>query len=488
MRAFVRKFDPTIRALLVFALVITAAEGVTAKRAEAATATARALADVTDYARDGFRPQSMPAANLAYNDSPLAPRVDPNLHDEQGVRLFQYNGQTYDHPVAQAQWGLSNLRTYLANRDPMFLERAVAQAQRNLDRKVVSRGAWWYPYEFDFPRCAQMPVVHSPWYSAMSQGQLLSLFVRLHEVTSDQKWREAADRTFASLLLPPESGLPWATWVDDAGYLWLEEYPVTPGVTGERVLNGHIFSLYGVYDYWRLTADARAAAIFDGAATTLRHHVPVDFRAPQWISRYSIGCPNSYAGYHPVHIGQLLKTYEMTRAPVFAGLADLFREDYPTPAVSGTVVFSGGTHVGYRFNSAGTILEQKSLTLSRQSNANADQRIRIPGRGIHYRIYNGALAGFLVPEAPGDRVLLGAVVRHTYTPQRTLLFGTGTYTGYQYGPGWAVTASRTFTFSQASAAPFGASAWVNGKLSYQITAGVYAGFWLPAAAGLRPAP
>ncbi|EWM64626.1 mucin-5AC [Micromonospora sp. M42] len=481
------QFSHMRKTLLALALTMGAVAS-TAGPAEAAGVPAvRGAADVSGYARDGFRPQFIPDAGLPYNDSALAPRVDPNPHDEHGVRLFQYNGQTYDHPVAQAQWGLSNLRTYLANRDRLFLDRAVAQAQRNIDRRVESRAAWWYPYEFDFPRCAQMPVIHAPWFSAMAQGQLLSLFTRLAAVTGEQKWRQAADRTFASLLLPPQTGLPWASWVDDAGHLWFEEYPLTPGVTGERVLNGHIFALYGVYDYWRHTSDQRAAALFDGAATTLRRHVPTTFRAPQWASRYSIGCPSSYAGYHPVHIGQLLKTYEMTRAPVFAAMADLFREDYPAPAVSGTVIFSGGAHVGYRFSSAGAVLEQKSLTLSRQSQANADQRVRILGRGIYYRITNGALAGFLIPETPGERYLLGAVVRHTYTPQRTLSFGPGTYTAHMYGPGWQVTESKTFTFPRSSAAPFGATAWVNGTMSYQITAGVYAGYWLPAADGLTPA-
>ncbi|WP_175440085.1 D-glucuronyl C5-epimerase family protein [Micromonospora nigra] len=470
---------------LVAVLIAGAVLPVRAAPVEAAQGQHEAL---PTFARAGFRPHPMSDAALPYNDTPLAPRVDPHPHDEQGVRLFRYNGVTYDHPVAQAQWGLSNLRTYLANRDALFLNRALAQAQRNLDRKVESRGAWWYPYAFDFPRCAQMPGIRATWYSAMAQGQLLSLFSRLHAVTGDHKWRTAADRTFQSLLLPPTPGLPWVSWVDYLGYLWLEEYPVTPGVTGERVLNGLVFALYGVYDYWRVTADPRAVAIFDGAATTVRRYAAVSFRAPQWISRYSIGCLHSNADYHPIHIRQLLETYEMSQAPVFAGLADLFREDYPAPAVSGTVVFSAGTHVGYRFTPGGSIVGLRTLTLSRQSNAHSDQRIRIRGRGIHYRVTNGPLAGFLVPEEPGRRELLGAVEQHTYTPARTLGFAPGTYVGHRYDSAWAVSETRTFTFPRASAAPFGASAWVNGRLSYQITAGVYAGFWLPAVDGLTPAP
>ncbi|MFI7428893.1 D-glucuronyl C5-epimerase family protein [Micromonospora sp. NPDC049836] len=486
MGSYVANWRPRVGALLAALLVAVAAPAELAFAATTAASDSQA-ASVTGYARSGIRPQAMPDAALPYNDTPLAPRVDPGLHDDQGVRMFRYNDEIYDHPVAQAQWGLSNVRTYLVNRDRSYLDRAVAQAQRNLDRRVESRGAWWYPYEFDVPACGQLPVIQAPWYSAMSQGQLLSLFVRLYQVTGDQKWREAADLTFASLLLPPGPGLPWASWVDDAGYLWLEEYPVTPGVTGERVLNGHIFALYGVYDYWRLTADSRAVAIFDGAATTLSHYVPTALRMPEWVSRYAVGCPNAYIGYHALHIQQLLKVYEMSRSAVFASLADLLRDDYPPPTVTGTVVFAGGTHVGYTFNSTGAILEQKSLTLSRQSNANADQRIRVRGRGVYYRIQNGSLAGYFVAEEPGTRVLLGAVAMHTYAPQRTLLFSPGTYMGHRYGPAWTVAESRTYTFARASAAPFDATAWVNGRLCYRITAGAYAGLWLPAVEGLDPA-
>ncbi|MEU0081183.1 D-glucuronyl C5-epimerase family protein [Micromonospora tulbaghiae] len=453
----------------------------------AATTHAESADTVTGFARDGFRPQSAPETALPYNDAALAPRVDSFPHDAQGVRLFRYNGVTYDHPVVQAQWGLSNLRTYLATQDSFFLDRALAQAQRNLDRKVESRGAWWYPYGFDYPRCAQRTGMVAPWYSAMAQGQLLSLFVRLSQVTGDPKWRTAADRTFASLLVTPAANAPWASWVDADGHLWLEEYPVSAAVTGERVLNGHIFAIYGVYDYWRLTADAQALALFDGATTTLHHRVPVDFRVPDWISRYSVGCPGAYANYHALHAQQMLKIYTLTRAPVFAGLADLFRSDYPAPAVSGLVSFSGGTHIGYTFDATGTMVQRRTLTLSRDSAANADQRVRVYGRGVYYRITDGTLAGFLVPESPGERVLRGPVVAHTHTPQRLLTFNAGTYTGYRYDSSWTVATSATFTFSRPSAAPFTISAWVNGRLSYLITAGAYSGMWVPAGPGLVPA-
>lgn len=128
----------------------------------------------------GYQPLDIPYAELPYHDQPDAPVVDAGLRDGGGVRMFRWQGKgkLLDHPVAQAQWGLSNLNTYRRTGKRMFLERAMAQAQRNLDRRVESRGGWWYPYEFDLTRCESTPVIDAPWYSAMAQGQLLGLFVK----------------------------------------------------------------------------------------------------------------------------------------------------------------------------------------------------------------------------------------------------------------------------------------------------------------------
>jgi hypothetical protein len=437
-----------------------------------------------DFARDGYPINDLPESLLPLRDQ-LATHDDPGLHDAEGVRMFSFDGQIWDHPVAQAQWGLKNVASYRTTEDDWYLNRAIANAQRNLDRKVESRGAWWYPYDFDLIRCDVGPPLRAPWYSAMAQGQLLSLFVQLYEVTGNETWRSAADRTFLSLIIGPDPEAPWASWVDPAGHLWLEEYPASPGITGERVLNGLIYAMYGVYDYWRLTASAEAVGIIDGVATTVRRYVPTDFRVLRWASNYSIGCPHPHVKYHQIHTGQTLKLYEITHAGLFATQAYLLRSDYPAPAVWGTVRFSAGRHVGYRFNSSGTIVATKTLNLSRTSSATADQRIRVYGRSIYYRMTNGALAGYLVPEAYGQRVLLGKAVEHRYVPVRRLEFATGTYTAYKYDSAGNQIGSKRLTFSHSSSAPLGSTAFVNGRLAYWVTAGAFLGYWLPHSTGLR---
>ncbi len=429
--------------------------------------------------RDGYRPHTVPLPAIPSREG-VAPLVDAGLHDAENVRMFRMHDQTWDHPVAQAQWGLQNLAGWRATHKRIYLDRAIANAQRNVDRRVESRGAWWYPYDFELTRCKKRPLLKPKWYSGMSQGQLLSLFVGLYEETRDERWRTAADRTFQSLTLPVEPGEPWATWTDRGGYLWLEEYPENDDPRGEQVLNGHIFSLYGVYDYWRLTSDERAAEIFDAAATTVRRYLPTRFRVENWASRYSMNCRHFHPKYHQVHTRQTLKLYEVTHATVFAEYADTLRADYPVPDLTGTVQFEPGTHVGYTYDAKGTVTAQRAVTLNRTSRFAADERIRVRGGGIHYRITKGPLAGYLVPEEPGRRVLLGVAAEHRYHPARVLTAQPGTYTGYTFDRNGAVLDSRKVTFAAVTELTLGGTAWVNGELSYHVSGGELDGYWLAA--------
>ena len=107
------------------------------------------------------------------------PLVDDGVHDAQGVRMFLIGTTQFNHPVAQAQYGLANLSSYALTNNATFLNRAIAQANRLLSLKVASRGAWFFPYPFNFAlHGIAADTMVAPWYSGMAQGQALSLFVR----------------------------------------------------------------------------------------------------------------------------------------------------------------------------------------------------------------------------------------------------------------------------------------------------------------------
>ena len=271
---------------------------------------------------------------------------------------------------------------------------------------------------------------------------------------------------------------PWASLVDSSGYLWLEEYPYPGGASGERVFNGHVFSLYGLYEYWVSTGNEVAAALVDGAATTARHYLPNPIRNVQF------DCRAPHTRYHQIHTDQMMKLYEITWASEFASRASLLRADYPNPGVNNTVRVAAGTRTGYRFDADGRTLEPKTLKLTAATSAHADQRIRVRYRGIYHRITNGAWAGYMIAEIPGAQELMGKTVEQTYNPQRVLTFKVGLYTGYTLDASGRLAKPVKVSLSRPTSGKLGSTAWINGLMCYRPTSGPLAGHWVPQAAGL----
>jgi hypothetical protein len=418
----------------------------------------------------------VPPKAIPYNDQALLPREDTGLVDSTGVRMFRAaDGKIYNHPVAQAQYGLALLNTYRVTRDAWFLDRARRQAQRLIDTHVESRGAWWYPYPFAFDLNGNPDdILYPPWYSGMAQGQALSLFTRLADTTGSGTWSAAADATFASLLLDPAADTPWGVHVDGGGYLWLEEYPRWPVDHSERVLNGHVAALYGVWDYWRRTGSVDAVVLFDGAATTAARYVPNGFRNPGWASSYSLRGDKPHESNHAVHVSQLLHLHALAAAPVFAGLAEMLHTDFTPPVQPGTVRFQPTAHTGVKFDSSGKVTASKTVRFSKVSTAPADRRRRILTQsGYWYRLTAGAFAGMWVQERYGYRTMNGAVARINYLASRRVQLLAGTYSAYNS------TGSRTATFTATTSAPVSAMSWWNGRRSVFVSGGSLAGYWLP---------
>jgi hypothetical protein len=446
-------------------------------------AASAAVETVPTYDRAGYTPKPVPVAAVPYNDLPLDPRQATGTVDATGVRMFAHpditSGQLMNHPVAQAQYGLRLLNTYRVTKDPWFLDRAQRQAQRLVDTHVESRGAWWLPYPFNFSIGGTL--LTAPWYSQMAQGVALSLFVRLHDVTGNAAWKTPADGLFASFLLDPAADQPWGVWTDAGGYLWLEEYPRWLPGDSERVLNGHLFALYGLWDYWRATGSSEAAALFDGALTTANRYVPSGFRNPAWASNYSLRSDLPHLTYHGIHVDQLHHAHALTGAARFADLGDMLHQDYPPPLQSGSLRFAASAHTGVKFDSTNTgrVTARKTITLSGVSSAPFDQRRRVFTQpGYWYHVTAGALDGYFVQEVRSVRAAKAPVSSAPYFGPRRVLLQQGTYSAY------TATGSKTITLNAASAAPVSRIGWLNGRLSVLVSSGTLTGYWLPLTSGV----
>lgn len=278
----------------------------------------------------GYRRLDLSLRTLSARERPYALRRPASFRikgatDDDDVATFIVNGTAHYHPVRIAQQALSDLEGYRHSGNVASLERAQRSVDRVLEHVARARDGIYYPYEFDFA-LADDPddMMKAPWYSAMAQGQMLSALVRLHATTGDDRYREAAMATFQTFVNERSGGDPWTVFVDD-GYLWLEEYAKDPPM---RVLNGHIFGMFGLYDYHQLTGDGTAANLFEGAAATVAHYGE-QFRDPGTISQYCLRVPTiKNAKYHRIHQDQLRMLTRMTGEPYFASLAHRLRFDY----------------------------------------------------------------------------------------------------------------------------------------------------------------
>ena len=267
-----------------------------------------------------------------YYDRPPVDVTSPSVQlDPTGLRIYRRldTGVRADHPVAYAQYGISALLEHQRTGDEIWLDRALRHGERLAEIHVERDGAWWFPYTFPWTYYERS--LSAPWWSAMAQGQALSLFTRLAETTDDDRWELAAERTWASFLQPYKREAPWSTLVID-DHLYFEEY------AGDQlpllVVNGQLFALFGLYDYWRHTGDPEVARYFDGGATTVLDRMLPLARVTNGISYYCVQAEYCQSPrwqnlpYHVIHSWQLDTLGRLTGDSRFSEWADLLRSDW----------------------------------------------------------------------------------------------------------------------------------------------------------------
>jgi heparosan-N-sulfate-glucuronate 5-epimerase len=134
-------------------------------------------------------------------------------------------------------------------------------------------------------------------YSAMAQGEAMSVLVRAFSTTGEAAYLECARRALAPMLMPIERG--GAGWIAPEGLI-LEEVPFKVPKT---ILNGWIFALYGLYDLAIAddSQDARVALDNTLGALLARLHM---YDAGFW-SFYDTSGTLASPFYHRLHIAQL---------------------------------------------------------------------------------------------------------------------------------------------------------------------------------------
>jgi hypothetical protein len=240
-------------------------------------------------------------------------------YDAAGIPMLDYRGKIglQYNPIAIAQWGLGNYNWFREAGDEDRMRKALNAADwliANLEQNP--RGLWVWNHHFDWE---YREVLKAPWYSGLAQGQGVSLLLRAYALTSDEKYLHVAEMAFVSLTKSIAEG--GVLFEDAEGNLWIEEYIVDPPT---HILNGFMWSLWAVFDYWLARGDATAKEIFERGVKTLIGNVAY-FDTGYWslyeqssTRRRMLASPF----YHRLHIVQLRVMANLTRDRRLADAAD----------------------------------------------------------------------------------------------------------------------------------------------------------------------
>lgn len=220
------------------------------------------------------------------------------------------------------QWGLASFERYLGGEGDRWLAGAEACGSYLVDEQRAG-GDWPHltPYKHSWP-------LDPPWVSSMAQGEAASLLVRLHGATSDARWADAARRALLPLSVPAADGGAQAL-LD--GRSFPEEYPTQPP---SFVLNGAIFTLWGIRDVGVGLGDAAATAQWEEGLDTLSANLRLWDTG--WWSRYAL-YPHPVVNpassfYHALHITQLKATEVLAVRPAVTAVRERFERYAASPS------------------------------------------------------------------------------------------------------------------------------------------------------------
>jgi heparosan-N-sulfate-glucuronate 5-epimerase len=267
-----------------------------------------------DHRDQGLGKHFVPGQLSGYY-SDLSHKTDhPGPFDHAGLPLVRgQGGRLVYFPIEILQKGLGHWDTWLGSERQSTQDWTLfLQVARWALESQDENGGWenWLSLGY----LDAMP------YSAMAQGEAMSVLVRAFSVTEEEAYLGGARRALTLMLTPLDNG--GTSWLTSEG-LVLEEVPFRVPKT---ILNGWIFALYGLYDLTLVDDSQEARTALEASLSALLAHLPI-YDATFW-SFYDTSGTLASPFYHRLHIAQL-KALELTypeHARRFVELRETFQE------------------------------------------------------------------------------------------------------------------------------------------------------------------
>jgi hypothetical protein len=182
------------------------------------------------------------------------------------------------------QYGIGAYDKYLETRDAKY---------RNITLRMAD---WAVKHQQEDGSWDAFGILHyKNHFSSMAQGEGASLLSRAYVETKDQKYLNAGKKAVDFMLKPMSDG---GTAEETADGLILYEYPGKPAV-----LNGWIFSSFGLLDVWKMTDEDTYHDAWEKTLEGIKNNIH-RFDTGHW-SLYDWGGKYTSPFYHSLHIAQL---------------------------------------------------------------------------------------------------------------------------------------------------------------------------------------
>ncbi len=226
----------------------------------------------------------------------------PGLRDPQNVILVDYTGGigVQYNPFFIGHYALACYEKYCKTGLQQYLDHFYDQAEwfvKNAFYKNDHEIAVW---EYHFPWSHDLI---PPWISSLAQSTALSTLLRAWLMSGEQRFLDVALCAFNSMDTEIEDGGVKHSTKDGVTF---EESAILPANT---VLNGFIFSIWGVLEFFIATGDPRAMELVKISADTLIQLLPkydLGFWSRYHLYNSKTMLPSvSSTFYHNVHVAQL---------------------------------------------------------------------------------------------------------------------------------------------------------------------------------------
>jgi len=201
--------------------------------------------------------------------------LDINFDDNEikfnndGISFFDYGypiGKKIT-PTHVSFVSLMYLQKYLKNRNSNYYYKVYKNHVEWIKNKYIDLGFRGYVWVFNFDWKEGCGVLRAPWFSALSQGLVVSVLIRNYLIFGDEESFMLAKKAVEIF----EFDVPFGVRYVENNFWLYEEYPILPPV---HILDGFLISLLGLYDLVVVSSEEKHKKLFYKGIEGLEYKLP----------------------------------------------------------------------------------------------------------------------------------------------------------------------------------------------------------------------